>query len=150
MARRKIYMNEYLELIYQWHKGKTERRIRDSLGLARKTTRKYIQGLMEAGITRDQPLPPREELVELIAFIQNPAVFSQPALTKIEPYNEKIKKWLKEPDMTIQQVSRLLQEQHELDVSYMSVYRLCPKPDRAAVQVGDRSPAYRGWPTGSG
>lgn len=123
MARRKIHMNEYLELIYQWHKGKTEREIRDSLGLARKTIRKYIQGLKESGIRRDQSLPPRDQLVQLVALIQNPAVFSQPALAKIEPYNEPIKKWLKDSNMTIQQVLRLLREQHELDVSYMSVYR---------------------------
>ncbi len=144
MARRKIYMNEYLELIYQWHKGKTEREIRDSLGLARKTIRKYLQGLKESGIRRDQSLPPRDQLVELVALIQNPAVFSQPALARIEPYHEPIKKWLKDSNMTIQQVCRLLKEQHELDVSYMSVYRYVRsriEPQSKPVTVRLHTPA---------
>lgn len=123
MARRKIHMNEYLELIYQWHQGRSERKIRDSLGVSRKTIRKYKRGLEHFGIGKDQPLPEREELVKLIRFIQDPVIFSQPALEKVAPYHEKIKDWLEESDMRIQQVYRLLCEQPGFDVSYSSVYR---------------------------
>jgi transposase len=116
-------MNEYLELIYQWHQGKSGREIRDSLGISRKTIRKYIRGLQQLEVSRDQPLASPDELVKLIRFLQDPAAFSQPALSKLEPYHEQIEKWLKEKHMTISQVYRLLREQQGFDVSYMSVYR---------------------------
>jgi len=116
-------MNEYLELIYQWHQGRSEREIRNSLGVSRKTIRKYKRGLQDIGIGPDQPLPPREALVKRIRVIQDAAHFSQPALEKVKPYDEKIKAWLEEANMTIQQVYRLLCEQPGFDVSYSSVYR---------------------------
>jgi len=133
-------MNEYLEMIYQWHKGRTERKIRDSLGLDRKTIRRYIKRLQAAGITRDQPLPERDQLVQLVALIQNPKRSFRPALIKLEPYDQQIKDWMEEKDMTIRQVSRLLRENHELDVSYMSVYRyvrsrIQPKSESVTVRL---------------
>jgi transposase len=137
-------MNEQLEMIYQWHQGKSERQIHHSLGLDRKTIRKYIRRLKQTGIRRDQPLPPRDELAQLIAFIQNPAVFDQPALAKIEPHHERIENWLEDSNMTIQQVSRLLREYHELDVSYMSVYRYVRsriEPQSKPVTVRLHTPA---------
>ena len=33
MARRKLSMNEYLEMVYQWHRGRSVRQIRDSLNI---------------------------------------------------------------------------------------------------------------------
>jgi transposase len=133
-------MNEYLELIYQWHQGKSEREIRDSLGVSRKTIRKYIRGLQQLEVGRDQPLPSQDELVRLIRLIQDPAIFSQPALSKVEPYHEKIKGWLEEANMTIQQVYRLLREQSDFDVSYSSVYRYVrsriePRPPVVTVRL---------------
>jgi transposase len=116
-------MKEHLEVIYQWHHGRSEREIRDSLGVARKTIRKLIRGLRQSGIRRDQPLPAREQLAELVALNQAPVVFKQPVLEKVEPYHEQIENWLEDSNMTIRQVYRLLQEQDDFDVSYMSVYR---------------------------
>ena len=43
MARRKLSMNEYLEMVYQWHRGRSVRQIRDSLRMSRKTIRKYLR-----------------------------------------------------------------------------------------------------------
>ena len=43
MARRKLSMNEYLEMIYQWHRGRSVRQIRDSLRMSRKTIHKYLR-----------------------------------------------------------------------------------------------------------
>ena len=124
MARRKIGMNEQLEMIYQWHQRRSERQIRRSLGISRKTIRGYIGRLIQLGISREQPLPAEEELARLTALIQKPVNrFDQPAQEKLKPHHERIEAWLKEPHMTIQQVVRLLQEEHELEVGYMSVYR---------------------------
>ena len=34
MARRNVRMEEYLEMVYQWHRGRSSRQIRDSLKLS--------------------------------------------------------------------------------------------------------------------
>ena len=123
MARRKIAMNEHLEMIYQWHRGRSIRQISRSLHMARKTIRKYLARLAEAGIRRDQALPSEEEIAGLVASVVGAAIFARPAQETLRPYHEQIGKWLEEPEMTLQQVCRLLQENHDLEVSYMSLYR---------------------------
>lgn len=123
MSRRKIAMNEHLEMIYQWHRGRNIRQISRSLDMARKTVRKYLERVTEAGIRRDQPLPPEEELGRLVASFKGIAAFERPAREQVRRYHQQIEAWLEEPEMTIQQVRRLLKEDHDLEVSYMSLYR---------------------------
>ena len=123
MARRKLSMNEYLEMVYQWHRGRSVRQIRDSLRMSRKTIRKYLRRLAEEGLSRERPLPEEDQLAQLVTSVVNPAVFEQPARERIRPYHQQIVDWLSEPDMTIRQVQRLLEENHELGVSYRSVHR---------------------------
>ena len=123
MARRKLSMNEYLEMVYQWHQGRSVRQIRDSLKMSRKTIHKYLRLLEEEGLSRERPLPEEAELAQRVASVVKSAVFEQPARERIRPYHPQIVDWLNQPDMTIQQVQRLLQENHELGVSYMSVHR---------------------------
>ena len=123
MARRNVRMEEYLEMVYQWHRGRSSRQIRDSLKLSRKTICKYLGLLVAKGLSLDKPLPPEEELARMVASVVQVAVFEQPARERIRLYHEQIQEWLEQAHMTIQQVQRLLEEQHELKVSYMSVYR---------------------------
>ena len=123
MARRNVRMEEYLEMVYQWHRGRSSRQIRDSLKLSRKTICKYLGLLVAKGLSRDKPLPPEEELARMVASVVQVAVFEQPARERIRLYHEQIQEWLEQAHMTIQQIQRLLEEQHELKVSYMSVYR---------------------------
>ena len=54
MARRNVMMEEYLELVYQWHRGRSIRQIRDSLQISRKTIRKVSAAF------HGQRLEPRE------------------------------------------------------------------------------------------
>ena len=123
MARRNMRMEEYLELVYQWHRGRSIRQIRDSLQISRKTIRKYLLLFMASGLSREKPLPPQAELARIVASVVQVAVFEQPARERIRLYHRQIQDWLGQPHMTIQQVQRLLEEEHELKVSYMSVYR---------------------------
>ena len=116
-------MEEYLELVYQWHRGRSIRQIRDSLQISRKTIRKYLLLFMASGLSREKPLPPQAELARIVASVVQVAVFEQPARERIRLYHRQIQDWLGQPHMTIQQVQRLLEEEHELKVSYMSVYR---------------------------
>ena len=143
MARRNVRMEEYLELVYQWHRGRSIRQIRDSLQISRKTIRKYLQLLIARGLSRAKPLPADEELARMVASVVKVAVFEQPARERIRFYHQQIQDWLGQPDMTIQQVRRLLEEQHELKVSYMSVYRYVREhmePLRKPVTVRLHSP----------
>ncbi len=43
MARRNIPMNEVVEVLYQWYKGRKISQISQSLGMDRKTVRKHIR-----------------------------------------------------------------------------------------------------------
>jgi hypothetical protein len=56
MARRDIPMNEVVETIYQWHQGRKILQISKSLGLDRKTVRKYLGRVNELSIDRDTEL----------------------------------------------------------------------------------------------
>ena len=42
MAKRQVRMIEMVEVIYQWHQGRSEKGIEHSLRIARKTVRKYV------------------------------------------------------------------------------------------------------------
>ena len=91
--------------------------------ISRKTIRKYLLLFMASGLSREKPLPPQAELARIVASVVQVAVFEQPARERIRLYHRQIQDWLGQPHMTIQQVQRLLEEEHELKVSYMSVYR---------------------------
>ena len=140
MARRNVRMEEYLELVYQWHRGRSSREIRDSLQISRKTLRKYLRLFRARGLSRDKPLPPEEELARMVASVVKVAVFEQPVRERIHLYHQQIQDWFGQPHMTIQQVRRLLEEQHELKVSYMSVYRYVRQADDR--QALERLAAY--------
>ena len=56
-------MNEVVETIYQWHKGMKIQHISQSLGLDRKTVRKYVGMARSLGITQGGALPDEQELV---------------------------------------------------------------------------------------
>ena len=79
MARKNVKMEEYLELVYQWHRGRSIRQIRDSLQISRKTIHKYLRLFMARGLSREKPLPPQEELAQMVASVIQVAVFEQPA-----------------------------------------------------------------------
>lgn len=63
MARRDIPMNEIMETIYQWHEGRKIKQISVSLGIDRKTVRKYLGLLNDLSIRRGNPLPEEQDLI---------------------------------------------------------------------------------------
>lgn len=83
-------MNEVMETIYQWHKGMKIQHISQSLGLDRKTVRKYvgmagswgatryktIKAMLEKEISDEQPRhrAPLSDLGQ--KFLRSPAYFS--------------------------------------------------------------------------
>jgi len=57
MARRQVSMNEIVEIIYQWHQGKSVKGIERSFGIDRKTVRKYVRLAQSIGVCRYRAFP---------------------------------------------------------------------------------------------
>ena len=51
MARRNIVMFDLVELFTHWHAGRSQVQLSESLGIDRKTIRKYLAPAIAAGIT---------------------------------------------------------------------------------------------------
>lgn len=129
MARRNIQMNEVVETIYQWHEGRKIRQISSSLGIDRKTVRKYLGFLNELSISRDNPLPEEQDLIRRLKRLraQRAATYQAPGIELINRYRDDIKRWFEDPHMTAKQVWRLLKECHHIKVAYTTVKRYVKK-----------------------
>ena len=117
-------MNEVAETVYQWHKGMKIQHISQSLGLDRKTVRKYVAMARSLGIAQGGPLPDEQELVAKIKDLANAqTAFEKPALDAAAQHKGDIAEWLKDENMTAKQVWRLLRETHDIQVGYSTIKR---------------------------
>ena len=124
MARRDIPMNEVAETCYQWHKGMRIQHISQSLGLDRKTVRKYVAMARSLGIAQGGPLPDEQELVCKLNGLRTCRRSSRrrPSISAAR-HRDEIEKWLKDKNMTAKQVWRLLRETHGIQVGYSTIKR---------------------------
>ncbi len=120
-------MNEVVEVLYQWHKGRKISQISRSLGMDRKTVRKHINIVRSLGITRDSPLPDEHELVIRLKDMTNSPVYEQPALDLVAQHKSDIEAWLKDSHMTGKQIWRLLRETFHITVGYTTIKRYLRK-----------------------
>lgn len=117
-------MNEMVEVIYQWHQGNTIKGIKRSLGLDRRTIRRYIQMAQQAGVKPGESFPEEQELLQrLKPFLPSPSSKEAPAIQSIHAYRDQIGNWLEQKDMTAKQIWRLLKEEEGLAVGYSSIKR---------------------------
>ena len=124
MARRKMEMNEIVEIIYHWHKGKTIKGTKESLGFDRKTIRKYIDIGQQLGVKRDEPFPEEQELVKgLRSYCNSRSLYESPAMDSIALYHDQIGQWIEEEHITAKQIWRLLKEEYDLSIGYSTVKR---------------------------
>lgn len=124
MARRKVSMNEIVEIIYQWHQGNTIAGIKRSLEFDRKTIRKYIHMAQQLGVRRQERFPDEQELIKGFRLLsRSPSLYETPATDSIRLFRDQINHWLEDKDMTAKQIWRLLKEEHELSVGYSTVKR---------------------------
>jgi len=70
MARKEIKMEELVEVLYQWHKGQSIRGIKRSVGMDRKTIRKYLDLAESHGLSRDMELQEYQYYMKLAGKIQ--------------------------------------------------------------------------------
>ncbi len=140
MARREVTMNEIVEVAYQWHQGAGFKAISRSLGLDRKTVRKYVRAAQLAGVTRSSPFPEETSLVSTIKEISSPSSLREtPAQDVLAPHREWMAEKLKAEHITAKQVWRLLRESTGIAVSYPTVKRYL----RAQFQFGGPSVCVR-------
>jgi hypothetical protein len=90
MARRDIPMNEVVETIYQWHKGTKVQHISLSLGLDRKTVRKYVGMARSLGIEQGGLLPDEQTLVGRLKGDQIGPAYERPAVDLLSSYRAEI------------------------------------------------------------
>jgi transposase len=124
MARRQVSMNEIVEMIYQWHQGKSVKGIERSFGIDRKTVRKYVRLAQSIGVCRDKAFPLETELVNQLTSLSHSRLLRErPARDLIAPYREWIEEKLKVPGMTAKQIWRLLKEDRGIGVGYCTMKR---------------------------
>ena len=137
MARRQVFMNEILEMIYQWHQGAGFKEIRRSLGFDRNTIRKYIRLAQTAGVERENPFPEEVDLVNRLREVQAPGLLREtPGQDQIRAHRDWIEGLLREgegqEDLTAKQVWRLFRERTGLPIGYCTMKRYL----RAQFQMG--------------
>ena len=116
-------MNEAVEAIYQWHKGMKIQQISQSLGLDRKTVRKYLGMVRCLGITRGGPLPDEQELAMRLKEVREHLFYERPAFDVLAPHRGQIEAWLADTNTTGKQVWRLLKEVFGIEVGYTTLRR---------------------------
>ena len=68
MAYREVSRVEIAEVVRRWQSGESQRQIASGTGLSRKTVRRYIRAGVEAGLTRDGPVPSEDQLTRLVGL----------------------------------------------------------------------------------
>ena len=118
-------MLDLVELFTHWHAGRSQVQLSDSLGIDRKTIRKYLAPAIAAGIgPGGEPLS-AEQWAELIGGwfpqLSDPAARSS-TWPLIAPYHDRIKGWL-DADVTVATTAQRLRDDHGVAASESSVRR---------------------------
>lgn len=142
MARKELKVEELVEVLYQWHQGRNISQIKQSLGLDRKTIRKYIELAEGYGFIRDDDARDYRYYLELASRIQaglKTPVESTPAYRTTSLYQSVIERLLVKRYMTPKQVYRILRNDHEYVPSYSSFKRYMhiqyPKAPRNCLRI---------------
>jgi len=146
MSRKEIKLEELVEVLYQWHRGSNISQIKRSLGLDRKTIRKYLEMAQALGFSRDRE--PQDSLyyLELAGKIQrelNTPLTCSKANKITSPYQNTIDKLMAKKYMKPKQVYRILKSQHDYPLSYSSFNRYMhlkyPKTPKSCLRIEVRA-----------
>jgi len=142
MARREIRMEELVEVLYQWHMGRNISQIKRSVGLDRKTIKRYIELAQDCGFSRDMEIQRELFYLKLAGKIQRvlkTPLTSSMSFKKTALFQNIIEKSLKKQYMTQKQVFRILKRNHNYPLSYSSFKRYMnikyPKQPRNCLRI---------------
>ncbi len=146
MARKEIRMEELVEVLYQWHMGRGISQIKRSLGLDRKTIRKYIYLAESHGFSRDIEIQQDQYYLQCAGRIQKALqtpLDSSPSYKKASLYQSTVEKLLSKKYMTPKQVYRILKRDYDYPLSYSSFKRYMnikyPKQPRNCLRIEVRA-----------
>ena len=91
MAYREVSRVEIAEVVRRWQSGESQRQIASGTGLSRKTVRRYIRAGVEAGLTRDGPVPSEDQLTRLVGLtLCSPRKIETPTDEKLAPWADQV------------------------------------------------------------
>lgn len=118
-------MLDLVELFTHWHAGRSQVALSASLGIDRKTIRKYLAPAIAAGIAPGGPPLSAQAWADLIGGwfpeLHDPGLRAQ-TWPLIEPYRQQIKIWL-DAEVTVATIAQRLRDENELAASESSVRR---------------------------
>jgi transposase len=146
MARRTFEVIDVTEILVHWHAGRSQAEIAASLGVDRKTVRKYTAPALAAGLAPGGPPLGEAEWGALVRTWFPELVdtrLRQSSWPMIEPFHELVRSWL--GVVTISTIHQRLRDEHGLAVSLSSLRRyidanLPAEAARAAVTVLEDDP----------
>lgn len=135
-------MEELVEVIYQWHKGRNISQIKRSAGLDRKTIRKYLALAEQCGFTREMESQPYDYYLKLAGKIQQQMrtpLETAPSYKKTREYQSTIEKLKGKPYMKPKQMYRILKREYGYPLSYPTFNRymniIYPKAPRSCLRL---------------
>ena len=91
MAYREVSRVEIAEVVRRWQSGESQRQIASGTGLSRKTVRRYIRAGVEAGLTRDGPVPSEDQLTRLVGLnLSTPRKVETPTEDVLVPWADQV------------------------------------------------------------
>ena len=118
-------MFDLIELYMHWQAGRSQAQLWQSLGMDRKTIRKYLAPAITAGIEPGgEPLSAEqwaERIAEWFPGLDDPGARAS-TWPLIEAHRDRIKGWL-DADVTVATIAQRLRDDHEVTASESSVRR---------------------------
>lgn len=118
-------MLDLVELFTHWHAGRSQVQLSASLGIDRKTVRKYLAPAIADGIEPGGEPLSADQWAELIGGwfpeVSDPAARAS-TWPLIAPYHDRIKAWL-DADVTVATIAQRLRDEHQVAASESSVRR---------------------------
>ncbi len=90
MAYKKITLMDVWELFRQWQAQRKVKQIAESMGLDRKTVRKYLNEFKAKGLTQYIPLEDKEPIMAILQAIVNDPEHNTPAQDTLQPHRDEI------------------------------------------------------------
>ncbi len=125
MAYNPLKLMDIHDIIVRWHSGYNNSEISRALTIDRKTVGKYIQIALDAGISKDEPLPSKAELLEQLESLQVSNERSSPAWARLEKYKDEIISLVtdKSDPLKPKTAFEVIGKRHDLTISYSTFKR---------------------------